>query len=636
MKARLIAYRVVIIFIFVVLTAQLWRLQIVQGEEYRLQADENRFRVVSIETPRGIIYDRKGKALVWNVPRFTVTIMPAYLPEDDAEREAVFSRLSSLLDIPVSGEVAARGLYDPPLGIKEMVEQGGDTPFKPIPIKQGIDRDTAFIIEEEHLDLPGVHLQIEPLRQYPIGALISKLIGYVGHIPSELIEEYADRGYDPSSDKVGLTGVELTFEEELRGHKGSRYIEVDVAGREVRTVGESHPPQPGHSLILTIDLDLQQAMAEALQRGMESAGSKSGVAIAMDPRTGEILGMVSLPSYDNNLFSGGISPEDYRKLESDPHCPLVNQAISGQYPPGSTVKIVYAAAALEEGIVDKRTRLDCPGILWLPNKYFPDDPEMAQPFYCWIHEYGRGHGPVNVVEGLAHSCDIFFYKVGGGFRDFEGLGLERLAHYAHLFGLGEETGISLPGENGGLVPSAKWKRINYAESWTTGDTYNISIGQGFISVTPLQMLNAAAAVANGGTLYRPKVVYRVVDAQDNVVQPFTPEVIRRVPVSEENLALVRQGMRAAVEWGTASRANLSQVAVAGKTGSAEYPGPRDEEGHLPTHAWCVTFAPYEDPEIALVVFVHGGTSGSKVAVPIAADILRYYFGLPELASENDQ
>ena len=629
MKAKLIASRVIIALIFAILAVRLWELQINRCGEYRLLADKNRFQVVPIDAPRGIIYDRGGRVLARNIPSFTVTIVPAYLPKDEAEKEAVFTRLSSLLGIPASARIAARGSNDPPLGIEEMVERGKDSPFRPIPIARGIDRNTAFIIEEEHLDLPGVRLQIDPIRQYPTGALTSNIIGYMGHIPPELIDEYTARGYDPSSDKVGLTGVELTLEGELRGRKGSKYIEVDAAGREIKTVGEPQPPQPGHSLVLTIDLDLQQAMADALQKGLEKARSNSGVAIAMDPRTGEILGMVSLPSYDNNLFAGGISAEDYQKLESDPYHPLVNHAISGQYPPGSTIKIIHAAAALEEGVINKRTRLDCPGIIWLPNKYFPNDPKLAQPFYCWIHEYGHGHGPLNVVEAIAYSCDIFFYKVGGGFGDFEGLGLERLTRYARLFGLGEETGIALPGEAKGLVPSAQWKRINYAESWTTGDTYNISIGQGFILVTPLQLLNATAAIANGGTLYRPELVYKVIDAEGNVIRPFIPEVIRRIPVSKRNLAIVREGMRASVEWGEAQRANLPQVAVAGKTGTAEYPGPRDEKGNLPTHAWFVAFAPYENPEIAVVVFVYGGTSGAKVAAPIAKEILRYYFGLPE-------
>jgi penicillin-binding protein 2 len=402
-------------------------------------------------------------------------------------------------------------------------------------------------------------------------------------------------------------------------------------------VGDPQPPLLGHNLILTIDLDLQQFTEEALRQGMEKAESafgevsrvESGVAIAMNPQTGEILSFVSLPSYDNNLFASGISQEDWAQLIEDPGKPLVNHAISGQYPPGSTFKIVPAAAALEEGVVNRRTTLKSEGTLWLPNKYFPDDPELAQQFYCWIHKYDRGHGPLNIVQAIAHSCDIFFYQITGGLEEFQGLGLERLSEYAHSFGLGQPTGIDLPGEARGLVPTKKWKRLNYSESWATGDTYNVAIGQGFILVTPLQLLNATTVVANGGTLYRPQIVYQVTDADGQVIRPFTPEVLGQVPVSQENLALVREGLRAAVEWGTGWGANLEGVAVAGKTGTAEYPGPRDDEGHLPTHAWFTAFAPAEEPEIALVVFVAGGGDGTATAVPIAADILRYYFDIPE-------
>ncbi len=645
-RLRIVIFRVAILLIFLGLVVQLWYLQVVQWQKYLLQADRNRFRLVSIDAPRGIIYDRHGNILVRNKPSFTVTIVPADLPEDEAEREAVFARLSTLLDIPVSrpsqvpsGRVPV-ALAAPPEfslqpGIKEMVEQGRGAPFLPVRIATNVEREIAFIIEEEHLDLPGVHVQIEPIRQYISGDLTSHIIGYVGRIPGERAEEYIKRGYDPNSDRVGLTGVELTFEDELRGRKGRKHIEVDVAGREIRTVGEPEPARPGHNLILTIDLELQRAMEGALYQGIKAAGSKAGVAIAMNPQTGEILGMVSLPGYDNNLFAEGISVGDYERLSSDPHHPLVNHAISGLYPPGSTFKIVPAAAALQEGIVTPETQFTCEGILWLPNKYFPDDPEQAQPFYCWIHKWGK-HGPINLISGIAQSCDIYFYIVSGGFRDFEGLGLERLAEYAHLFGFGELTGIDLPGENAGLVPTRKWKRLTYSEIWVTGDTYNMAIGQGFLLATPLQILNATAAVANGGTLYRPQIVYQVTDAEGRVLRSFTPEVIRQIPVSQENLALVREGMKAAVEWGTAMNAHIPWVSVAGKTGTAEYftdenndgyPD-RDRQGNLPTHAWFTAFAPAEDPEIALIVLVEGGGEGSDIAAPIAAQILQHYFPMP--------
>jgi penicillin-binding protein 2 len=630
LKRRLLVFRGIVILVFLIFAFQMWRLQIVEGKRYQMMADRNRFRLVPTEAARGVIYDRYGRILVQNIPSFAVTIIPAYLPEDEQEEMAVFSQLSALLGIPASTATASAGTFSPRRGIKEMVDEVRDTaPYRPLTIETNVDRDTVFIIEEEHLDLPGVLIEIDPIRQYLSGDLTSHIIGYVGPIPGEQAETYADRGYDPNSDTVGLTGVELTFDEELRGSKGYKYIEVDVAGREVKAVGDPQPPLPGHNLILTIDLELQQFMEEALSRGMENVASESGVAIAMNPQTGEILSLVSLPSYDNNLFETGISPEDWAQLEEDPKKPLVNHAITGQYPPGSAFKIIPAAAALEEGVVNRRTTLTCQGTLWLPNKYFPDDPELAQPFYCWIHKYGQGHGALNIVQAIAQSCDIFFYQLGGGFKDFEGLGLERLSEYAGFFGLGQPTGIDLPGEASGLVPTQKWKRINYGENWSTGDTYNVSIGQGFILVTPLQLLNATAAIANGGTLYRPQIVYQVTDAEGQVIRPFAPQVIRQVPVSEENLTLVREGMRQAVEWGTARQAQLEGIEVAGKTGTAEYPGPRDEEGHLPTHAWFTAFAPVQEPEIALVIFVAGGGEGTTTAVPIAAEILRYYFGLSE-------
>jgi penicillin-binding protein 2 len=458
------------------------------------------------------------------------------------------------------------------------------------------------------------------------------VLGYVGRIPAENAEDYlrqTDEEYT-LNDRVGLMGVEATFEKELRGKKGLKHVEVDAFEREVNVLAVD-PPQPGHNLVLTLDMDLQQAAENALREGMRRVNSTAGVVVAMNPQTGEILAMVSLPSYDNNLFARGISFKDYAELSNDPERPLMNHALSGQYPPGSTFKIIPAAAALEEKIIDQRTTLVCKGQLLLPNKYFPDDPTKAQVFKCWNQ---WGHGAENVVGALADSCDIYFYQVGGGFENFNGLGMDKLGAYARAFGFGSPTGIALPGESTGLIPDDKWKRINYGEPWVTGDTYNATIGQGYVLVTPLQLLNAAAAIANGGTLYRPQVVYEVVDNAGHVVKGFSPEVIRQVPVSAQNLNLVREGMRAAVTRGTAHRANLAQVAVAGKTGTAEYPGPRDAEGNLPTHAWFIAFAPYEDPQIALVVFVSGGHEGAKIAAPIAAKILRAYFGLPQPAGED--
>lgn len=643
--AKITIFRIIVVLLFSLLALQTWRLQIVQGEESRQRANRNRFRLVSIPAPRGVIYDRQGKLLVRNIPSFTVSVVPADLPLD--KEEEVIQRLASLLEMPVESRLDSepsslsqsphllaleRGLR---AGIRDLIEEGRKTPFAPVILAHDVPREVAFLIEEEHLDLPGVLVQIEAQREYIGGPLLSHIIGYVGPIPEEEAESYLEgpgSDYEPN-DLVGLTGVELTFEEELRGKKGRKHAEVDVAGREVRTVGTAMDPQPGYNLILTIDLDLQKEATEALQEGMTAAGSQSGVVVAMDPQTGEILALVSLPSYDNNLFIGGISHEDYQALQDHPHHPLVDLALTGQYPPGSTFKIIGAAAGLEEGIINRHTAMNCPGTIWLPHRFAPQDPSLAQPFRCWA-----AHGPLSVVSAIARSCDIFFYKLAGGYQDFAGLGLPTLAYYARLLGLGSPTGIDLPGESEGLIPSEDWKRLTYGETWVTGDTYNMAIGQGYILTTPLQMLNATAGVANGGTLYRPQIVREVRDAEGNIVHPFRKEVIRQLPIAPENLALVREGMRAAVAWGTGGRANLPGVAVAGKTGSAEYPGPRDREGKLPTHAWFVAYAPAEDPEIALVVFIEGGGEGSTAAAPVAARILAHYFDLQLVPStpEGDE
>jgi penicillin-binding protein 2 len=637
---RTLAFRGVIVIVFAILAFRLWQLQMVQHDEFRVRADDNRSRLVELDAPRGVIYDRYGRILARNRPSFNVLVIPGDLPDDKAQAEAVLTRLASIL----AGETTMIAGGHPPtsilprdveprriLTLDEMRASIADARkhvalFRPIVVADRISQTTAFIIEEEALTLPGVQLQVVPIRDYVTGALTAHLIGYTGPIPAEEKTLYQERGYGPL-DQVGRVGLEFSYEEELRGTKGRKHSIVDANGREVRTVGQPIQPIPGRNLVLTLDLELQRAMEQALQQGMAAAKSKAGVAIAMDPRNGDILGMVSLPAYDNNLFAKGISASQYNALITDPLFPLFNRAIGGVYPPGSTFKIIPAAAGLQEGVITRRTLLNDPGIIWLPNQFFPDDPKQAQPFVCWIWKYGRGHGLLNVVSALAQSCDVFFYQVGGGYQGFRGLGEQTLAEYTREFGLGELTGIDLPGESRGLVPDPKWKRLQYAENWVTGDTYNMSIGQGYVLATPLQILNAVAAVANGGYLYQPRLVSRLTDEDGKVVYSYEPRLIREIPVTAENLAIVREGLYGAVNWdyGTATGARLPDIAVAGKTGTAEFPGKRDEEGHLPTHAWFTAFAPYEEPEIALVVFLEGGGEGSTYAVPVAAKILRAYF-----------
>ncbi len=661
--SRVLLLRIAVVLAFVTLAGQLWRLQIVQGDTFRWRANNNRFRVLPELAARGVIYDRQGSIVARNRPRYQVVVVPEDLPEEEAEQARVLRRLIRLLETPLpTSETASleqtlpvtettSASIAPALPSLEELEAriseaAQESIFRPVLVSDNIPRDAALLIQEESGNLPGIQVQVQPRREYPGGALTAAIVGYTGPIPRESVDVYVEQGY-VQTDEIGLAGLEATFEQTLCGEAGYRAVVVDVYGREVRGIGQPLSPVPGHNLVLTIDLELQRVAEEALRYGLQAAYRRAGVAIAMDPRNGAVLAMVTLPSYDNNLFAQGISAKAYAELAEDLDHPLVNHAISGIYPPGSAFKIIPAAAGLEEEVITPRTllgdseRLDGAndGVIWLPNKYFPWDRRQDQPFYCWVHELGYGHGRINVVMALAESCDIFFYQLAGGYARFEGLGLEALDQYAQLFGLGQLTGIDLPAENPGLVPDAKWKRQVYGQSWVTGDTYNIAIGQGYVLATPLQMLNATVAVANGGYLYRPRLVYRTTDANGKVLQDFVPELIRELPIAREHLDVVRQGMYEAVNWehGTATDAALPNVAVAGKTGTAEFfidrnqdgwPD-RDAEGNLPTHAWFTAFAPYEDPEIALVILIEGGGEGSQAAVPVAVEILQAYFAPEE-------
>jgi penicillin-binding protein 2 len=612
-----------IVAILGVFIYRLWYIQFVHGAEYAALASRQSTRLVRISAPRGLIYERNGEPLVRNIARFDVVVTPAYLPDDETEAEAVLMRLAVLLDMQYVG------------GLREMIDE---VPlfarYQGLHVKRSVDRDTALVVAQEAMSMPGVSIAVESKREYPYGPLVAQALGYLLPIPEGSEEEYVALGYDPSADLVGMAGVEAESERNLRGQNGERLVEEDVLGREVRVIEDRSAPMPGDSVFLTIDIDLQRYVHEALSQALAapSVNSPRGVSIVMDPQSGEILAMVSLPTYDNNSFVDGISVSEWNRLTADPHRPMLNHAIADNLPPGSVFKIVMATAGLEEGVLDgNHTRLRCPGEIEVPNKYFPNDPGLAQPFFCWNR---AGHGSLDVVGGLAHSCDIFFYKVGGGFEetDFEGLGVEAIASYATLFGLGEPTGIELPGESGGLVPTARWKRQTVGESWSTGDTYNLSIGQGYLEVTPLQMLSAVNVVANNGTLVRPRMVHHVVDGEGTLLQESRPEILRTLPVSAETWSLVKQGMEAAVAYGTAPRARIDGVRVAGKTGTAQYcddialaTGDCGVGYAQPEHAWFSAFAPVDDPVVSVIVFIYHGGEGSITAVPVARDILEYYF-----------
>lgn len=661
-SGRLTILRALVLLAGIVFIAQLVRIQFVQGQGLRARADANRFRLVEVRGQRGVVYDRNGQLLVRNRPSFDVVAIPANLPDDDDEARAVLELLEEIITTasganlplheqaiadplePGAGPVGQQGLpqFRERLSVDEaMAEikgamQGGA--YRPVVIAGRVSSQTAFAVAEQSHRLPGIELSVTPVREYLTGPLTSQLIGFMGPIPEAYVGSYQEAGYR-SNDQVGLAGLELTFEKALRGVDGRRNIEVDVNGREVRTVGDIFPSSPGNNLVLTIDVKLQELMEQALLRGLDAAKAQVGVAIAMDPKTGDVLGLVSLPTYDNNLFARGITAREYQALIDDKRLPLLNHAISALYPPGSVFKIVAASGALQEGVIDENTRLGdsfdgrVDGIIYVDNRFFPDDPRYAQPFYCWIHTYGTGHYRVTVREAMAVSCDTFFYQISGGYRKtFEGLGIDKLVDYTKIFGFGGLTGIDLPGENSGLVPTPRWKRLTYAETWSAGDTYNMSIGQGALLATPMQMLNATVAIANGGTLYRPQLVHQIVDTDGNVVEEFQPEPIRSLPLDPEVVDIVREGLWGAVNYpnGTAKALTVPGITVAGKTGTAEFYDPDiplKANDRLPTHAWFTAFAPYEDPEIAIVVFVYNGGEGSATALPVAQEILRGYFAM---------
>ena len=510
--------------------------------------------------------------------------------------------------------------------------------YKPVSVLELVDREQAFQVAEQTYQLRGVHVLQKPVREYPYRELAGHVLGFLGPIPKLAADNYKARGYEDPNEPVGLNGLEYTYQDSLRGMPGKRLVEVDILGRESRTVGIVREPAPGLNLNLSLDIRLQEIMHNALARQLEETGAPHGVALAMDPRDGSMLGLVSLPSYDNNIFSEGLG-EEYQALEveDDTRRPLYNYAIGGLYSPGSTFKLVTATAALAEHVITPFTTLVDRGPIYLPNFFFPNDSTQAQEFVSWNHKLNILHGPMTIVEGIGFSNDIFFYYLGGGFPNFmTGLGSERLAKWMRLYGYGRHTGVDLPGEVTAFVPDEQWKRLTKAESWTTGDSYNMAIGQGDVLGTPMQVLVSTAVVANGGYVVKPQFVQQTVDTQNRVQWQYEPEKQERLPVDPGLLAYVQKGMRYAVNGiaGTAGNSRVEEITVAGKTGTAEFCAydpelqdctDRDDKGNLPFHAWYTAYAPYENPEIVVTVFVYSGGEGSAVAIPVAQEILDAWF-----------
>lgn len=656
------------------LVARLFVLQVLDQPQYAAEALENRVSRVSDPAPRGIIYDRRGVPLVLNVPSFNIVVVPANLPDSEARTEAIYQRLAELLDMPltVPGSSAqapctAGAGPNATRGVRDLVEEGaGFRPFDPVKIGCDVPKELALVVREERAQLPGVDVQVEPLRQYPTGELTAALVGYMAPLPSPddaplTYHYFVSRGFLPGRDRYGVAGLEASMQDTLAGQNGSSLVEKDVGGQTLRVLGVETPTVPGSNIQMTIDARLQSATWAALTQRINFVNDYldrqevfAGVAIVMNPNTGEILSMVSWPTYDNNRFARFIEPDYYNALSNDPFYPLLNHAVNIVYPPGSVFKIVTATGVLEEGLIDPQRTLQDPGKITIRDQYFPADLGRARDFVCWNRE---GHGAVDFVTGIAQSCNVYFYKIGGGYADerVEGLGIDRLGKWMRLFGFGEPTHVELPGELAGFIPSPDWKRITWGESWSTGDTYNAVIGQGYVHVTPLQMLNAYNAIINGGWLFQPTLIDKILDGEGNVITDTQPVLLHpeRLPVGDETLDLVRQGMRMAVVDGTLSGdlnifgeigvpiLDVSEdLHVAGKTGTAEYcdafAWPRGWciPGQFPTHSWTALYAPYEDPEVSVIVFVYHGGEGSRMAAPIAGNILRAYFELKTLDAQG--
>ncbi len=542
---RLTFFQAIIVAVFILFGLRMYQLQIVENTNAQIAADENRLNELPIPADRGVIFDRYDTVLASNVPAYRVTIIPANLPDNREQELEIFTRLSALTGVPATralADASGRNIRS----IEEIVIEGlGFAPFQPVVIADDVELDVALRIMEDQLELPGVEVQQAAVRQYPAGEPLSHIIGYMGPIPPEEQIELIELGYDPAYDRIGYDGIERFLESILAGRRGSVLREVDVAGEQIAELGRTEP-EPGQNIRLTIDSDLQaeaqQILIDQITRINAEAQeiiTEAGVIIAINPMTGEILSMVSFPTYDNSRFARAIDVEYYLQLEQQARernfNPFLNQAISALYPPGSAWKLITAAAVLEEDVIDAETELYDAGDLLVANFYAPNDRGADQRFVCWIDQFGGEHGNIDMREAIAQSCNVYFYQVGGGNDQVPanslrpgGLGINNLVRYATALGIGSELGMELPGELAGRMPDPDWKRITYGENWSTGDTYNASFGQGYLTVTPLQLTMALTALVNDGTLYQPTLIRDLLDGEGSVEEAFEPQVSRTV------------------------------------------------------------------------------------------------------------
>jgi len=593
-KQRFIIVSVCILFVFALLFLRLVYLQIIKGEEYRLLSEKNAVRLKSIKSSRGLIFDRNKKLLVDNRPSFNLKIVL----EDAGKVQETVKKLAEFIAVP----------------FQELMEyiarEGNGAVYKPITLKNDISRDQLAIVEAHKFDLPGIHIDIEPTRYYIYKKTAAHLLGYLGQINTKELKsgKYSNI---KSGDSIGRYGIEKSFENYLQGKRGGRQVEVDASGRTIKIL-RTIEPVAGLDLNLTLDLDLQQTAEKLLE-------NKAGAVVAIDPDNGDILALASSPSFDQNDFTGGISSKKWNALMSDPDKPMLNKAIQAEYPPASTYKIITSIAALEENHITMNTTAYCPGFLKYGNRTYR----------CWNK---NGHGELSIIDALAQSCDVFYYQAGIK------VGVDKLGRYAMGSGLGKKTGILLENEKKGLVPTSAWKKKLYKESWQGGETLSVAIGQSYNLVTPLQMAVLIAAVGNGGTLYKPRIVKTIKDGHGLVIKKIDSEITGGLPASKETLDIVRNGLLKAVQGvrGTAKKIRLKNIEIAGKTGTAQVYSIKkndkrkadDLKYSLRDHAWFVCYAPAKNPVIAISVLVEHGEHGSSTAAPIARALIEQYIQEP--------
>ncbi|MFZ2445963.1 MAG: penicillin-binding protein 2 [Syntrophobacteraceae bacterium] len=590
-KQHIILCGVLVIFLMIYLL-RLWHLQVLQGSSYRFQSENNRMRIEEISAPRGIIFDRNGVPIVENRPAYHLVV----IREDIRDLDATIRELARLSERN-------------PEDFFSIIEANRTTPkFVPLRLAADLDRDCLARIEAQRIRLPGVVIQLEPKREYKYNGTAAHLIGYLSEITEAELKSEKYQGYYPSED-IGKVGVEGAFEKYLHGKRGGRQVEVDAVGRRMRLLDEALPIS-GRNLWLTLDMDLQKT-AESLLEG------KTGSIVAVDPRDGAVLAFACSPTFDQEKFIRGLKKEEWLALSKDPTHPLLNRGSGAAYPPGSTYKAFVALAALQEGMITPSSTFNCPGYLAFGDRHYR----------CWRD---AGHGSMEIERAIIQSCDVYFYQTGLK------LGVDRLAQYANMFGLGERTGIGLQGEHPGLIPTSWWKKQATGVPWQRGETISIAIGQGFDLATPLQMAMGYAAIANNGKLWHPYVVKRIEGSAGDEIGEIKPRLKRKIPIDQRHFDLVKKGLLGVVEdgRGTAHASRDPSFQMAGKTGTAQVV--RVAQGANRKllerlakvkdrdHAWFVGYAPAGDPQICVTAIIEHGGHGASVAAPIVKKVISAY------------